>query len=179
MVTKEGCLGQIRSFRLTHTDSYIWNRWPTSIYQIALELHSITYNGIGYKTKNMYFLLLFSQFGCVHLFVSPWAVSRQAPLSMGFSRQEYRRGLPFPSPGDLHNPPGIRPDSPTWQADSRTSEAPGKPQGLLLPSMKSSHFRPQMGCKDAFLSKPTLQRQQILFLSWTQPTLSRHSGSIA
>ena len=41
---------------------------------------------------------------CVWLFVTPWTVARQAPLSMGFSRQEYRSGLPCPSPGDLPDP---------------------------------------------------------------------------
>ena len=48
---------------------------------------------------------------------TPWTVAHQAPLSMGFSRQEYLSGLPFPSPGDLPNP-GIEPRSPTLQADS-------------------------------------------------------------
>ena len=43
---------------------------------------------------------------------------------MGFSRQEYWRGLPFPSPGDLPDP-GIKPRSPTLQADALTSEPPG------------------------------------------------------
>ena len=47
----------------------------------------------------------------VQLFVTPWNVSYQAPLSMGFSRQEYSSGLPFPSPEDLPNP-GIEPRSP-------------------------------------------------------------------
>ena len=37
----------------------------------------------------------------VRLFVTPWTVANQAPLSMGFSRQEYWSGLPFPTPGDL------------------------------------------------------------------------------
>ena len=49
--------------------------------------------------------------------VTPWTVARQAPLSMGFSRQEYWSGLSFPSPGDLPNP-GIEPGSPALQADS-------------------------------------------------------------
>ena len=40
----------------------------------------------------------------VWLFATPWTVAHQAPLSMGFSRQEYWSGLPFPSPGDLPNP---------------------------------------------------------------------------
>ena len=51
----------------------------------------------------------------------------QAPPSMGFSRQEYWSGLPFPSPGDLPNP-GIELRSPEFQADTLTSEPPGKPK---------------------------------------------------
>ena len=62
----------------------------------------------------------------VQLFATLWTVARQAPLSMGFSRQEYWSGLPFPSPGDLLNP-GIELRSPTLQADALTSEPPGKP----------------------------------------------------
>ena len=50
----------------------------------------------------------------------------QAPLSMGFSRQECWSGLPYPSPGDLPNP-GIKPGSPALQADTLLSEPPGKP----------------------------------------------------
>ena len=53
--------------------------------------------------------------------VTPWAVAHQAPLSMGFSRQEYWSGLPFPSPGDLPNP-GIKPEFPELQADSLPTE---------------------------------------------------------
>ena len=58
--------------------------------------------------------------------VTPWTVAHQASLSMGFSRQEYCSGLPFPSPGDLPNP-GIEPRSPALQADALPSEPPGKP----------------------------------------------------
>ena len=47
----------------------------------------------------------------VRLFVTPWTVAYQAPPSMGFSRQEYWSGLPFPFPGDLPDP-GIKPGSP-------------------------------------------------------------------
>jgi len=49
---------------------------------------------------------------------------------MGFSRQEYWSGLPFPSPGDLPDP-GIKPGSPAFQADALTSEPPGKPHSLV------------------------------------------------
>ena len=62
----------------------------------------------------------------VQLFATPWTVAYQAPLSMEFSRQEYRSGLPFPSPEDLPNP-GIKPRSPALQADSLPAESPGKP----------------------------------------------------
>ena len=52
---------------------------------------------------------------------SPWTIACQAPLSMGFSRQEYWSGLPLPSPGDLSNS-GIEPGSPSLQADSLSTE---------------------------------------------------------
>ena len=58
--------------------------------------------------------------------VTPWAVASQAPLSIGFSRQEHWSGLPFPSPGDLPDP-GIKPRSPALQAYSLLTEPPGKP----------------------------------------------------
>ena len=52
----------------------------------------------------------------VQLFATPWTVAHQVPPSMGFSRQEYWSGLPFPSPGHLPEP-GIEPRSPALQAD--------------------------------------------------------------
>ena len=57
-----------------------------------------------------------------------WTIAHKAPPSMGFSKQEYRSGLPFPSPGDLPDP-GIEPRSPTLQAETFffTSAPPGKP----------------------------------------------------
>ena len=62
----------------------------------------------------------------VRLFATPWTVAYQAPLSMGFSRQECWSGLPFPSPGGLPDS-GIEPGSPALQADALLSEPPGKP----------------------------------------------------
>ena len=58
-------------------------------------------------------------------FATPQTVAHQAPLSMGFSRQEYWSGLPFPSPGELPDP-GIEPASPALQADSLPSDPLGK-----------------------------------------------------
>ena len=62
----------------------------------------------------------------VSLFVTSQTVAHQAPLSMEFSKQEYRSGLPFPSPRDLPDPE-MEPRSPTLQAVSLPSEPPGKP----------------------------------------------------
>ena len=63
---------------------------------------------------------------------TPWTVAYQAPPSMGFSRQEYWRGLPFPSPRNL---PDLRiePGSPALQADPLLSVPPGKPNMLISP----------------------------------------------
>ena len=66
-------------------------------------------------------MLLFYSLSCVQLFVTPWAPS------MGFSRQEYWSGLPFPSSGDLLDP-GMKLRSPALQADALLSEPPGKPK---------------------------------------------------
>ena len=62
-------------------------------------------------------------------------IAYQAPLSMGFSRQEYWSGLPFPSPGDLPDP-GIKGGSPALQADALPSEPPGKPYTSPYPGMR-------------------------------------------
>ena len=59
----------------------------------------------------------------VRLFATPWTVVQQAPVSTEFSRQEYWRGLPVPSPGDLPDP-GTEPASPALQAGSLPSEPP-------------------------------------------------------
>ena len=67
---------------------------------------------------------------CVHLFATPWTAACQAPLSMGFSRQEHWSGFPCPSPGDLPDP-GIEtksPEAPALQTDSLPLVLPGKPK---------------------------------------------------
>ena len=73
---------------------------------------------------------MLSQFSVVHLFAALWTAACQAPLSMGFSRQEYWSGLLCPSARDLPNP-GIEPESPAspaLQVDSSPTEPPGKPK---------------------------------------------------
>ena len=58
--------------------------------------------------------------------MTPWTITHQAPLSMGFPRQEFWSGLPLPSPGDLPDP-GIELRSPATQADYLLAEPLGKP----------------------------------------------------
>ena len=74
-------------------------------------------------------VLLFSRYVVSDYFVTPWIVNHQVPLSMGFPRQEYWSGLPFPSPGYLPDP-GVEPVSPASPALAGgffTTEPPGKP----------------------------------------------------
>ena len=79
------------------------------------------------------------QLSHVQLFVTPWTVAHQAPPSMGFSRQEYWSGLPFPSPGDLPNP-GIEAGSPALQTDSLPTELQGKPTICSSPNQNKFFF---------------------------------------
>ena len=74
-----------------------------------------------------FYHLLFNRTVVSDSFGTPWAVTRKAPLSVGFPRQEYWSGLPFPSPRDVPDP-GIELGSPALQADSLPSEPPEKPQ---------------------------------------------------
>ena len=62
----------------------------------------------------------------IRLFATPRIVAHQAPLSMGFPRQEYWSGMPFSSPGDLPDP-GIKPGLLHWQVVFFAPEPPGKP----------------------------------------------------
>ena len=78
----------------------------------------------------------------VQLFAIPWTVAYQAPPFVGFSRQEYWSGLPFPSPGVLPKP-GIEPGSPTLQADVLPSEPPGNP---ATNSLTTHCYSNKQGC---------------------------------
>ena len=70
-----------------------------------------------------------SRFSHVWLIVTLWTVAHQAPLSMGFSRQGYRSGLPSPTPGDLPDP-GIK--SPELACEFFTTKPPGKPASFTV-----------------------------------------------
>ena len=77
----------------------------------------------------MVFVVLVAQ-SCPTLLQPPWTVALQAPLSMGFPKQVYWSGLPFPSPGDLPNS-GIEPESPALTGGFFTTEPPGSPEAWL------------------------------------------------
>ena len=74
-----------------------------------------------------------------------WTIARQAPLSMGFFRQEYWSGLLFPSPGDLPNP-GIKPRSPALQADSLPSKE-------ICHRLKNGHQGSPLSVMQSFIKK--------------------------
>ena len=98
----------------------------------------------------------------VQLIVTPWTVVHQAPLSMGFPRQEYWSGLPFPSPGDLPDP-GIEPASPALAGRFSTAEPPGKPSQLCSPLIFHQYdwkvLKLSVSCSLAFF--PAVQSQLV------------------
>ena len=96
----------------------------------------------------------------VRFFATLWTVAHQAPQSMGFSRQEYWSGLPFPSPGHLPDP-GIKPKSPTLQADALTSEPPGKPMAESEEELKSLLMKVKVESEKVGL-KLNIQKSKIM-----------------
>ena len=81
-----------------------------------------------------------NRFGHVRLFAALWTVACQAPLSVGFSRQEYWSGWPFPSPGNLPDP-GVKLGSPALQADSAPTLYPLSYEGSPVGSIRRHRFQ--------------------------------------
>ena len=92
---------------------------PTKIHLVKAMVFPVVMYGCESWTKKKVGGRLVTK-SCLTL-ATPWTVACQAPLSMGFSSQDYWSGLPFPSPGDLPNP-GIEPRSPALQAKSSPTE---------------------------------------------------------
>ena len=127
-----------------------------------------------------------SRSSCVWVFATPWAIALQAPLSMGFSRQEYWSGLPCPPPGDLPNP-GIEPGSSALQANSLPSEQPGKPMDYILHQYLGENYSSIQSLSHVwlFVTPWTAARQSSLSITnswvcsnscpwsqWCHPTIS-------
>ena len=108
--------------------------------RLSLHFHTVK-SLINEKVLILHFKILMKvkSFSRVQLFVTPWTVAYQALRSMGFSRQEYWSGLPFPSPGNLPNP-GIEPRSSAFQTDALPSEPLGKPLTFANISEMSKYF---------------------------------------
>ena len=103
----------------------------------------------------------------VYSFATLWTVTCHAPLLMGFPRQEYRSGLPFPSPGDLPDP-GIEPESPALAGRFFTTESSGKPTFPLYYFLNNSHCGCLQPCWAICLGGPNyLPSYQLLFFVCT------------
>ena len=102
--------------------------------------------------------------------VTPWTVACKAPLSMGFSRQEYFSGLPFPSPEDLPSL-GTEPRSPALQADSLLTQLQGKPKMMvsLLHQSPGAVGLPQVTSGESSSSIKTVTPNQMLHFSTHPP----------
>ena len=106
---------------------------------------------------------MLSHFSCVQLFETPWTIAHQASLSLGFLRQGYWSGLPFPSLGNLPDP-GIKLGSPALQADTLPSEPPGK-------------LNVKTKCWVDRISNASLPKEiKVSQLHTTHPFLIRHSS---
>ena len=113
---------------------------------------------------------------CVQFFATLWTLACQALLPMGFSRQEYWRGLPFPPPGDPPNP-GIEPTSPTLQADSLPLTYRVSPliNVVVVQLLKCVQLfvTPWTAARQAFLSF-TISRSLLRLVSIESMTASKH-----
>ena len=104
------------------------------------------------------------------LFVTPWTATHQALLSVGFPRQEYWSGLPFPTPEDLPSP-GIEPTSPALAGAFFTTELPGKP--LLLPAWNPSSHSNEYHTHKTEAAEPSGAQWTTLF---PPPSTLSHEG---
>ena len=117
----------------------------------------------------------------------PWTVAHYAPLSMGFSRQEYWSGLPFPPPGDLPDP-GIEPwapvpdccrQTPALQANSLPTEPPGK---AILWFLNIFYICYPTLVAQTVKCLPTMREMWVQSLGWEDPLekeMATHSSTLA
>ena len=140
---------------LKETKTVIWKDTCTQVFMWTLFTTAKTWNNLSglplmneYRRCGTYIqwngTVHVCMLSCVWLFETPWTIARQAPLSMGFSRQEYWSGLPCPPPGDLPDP-GIEPmsvASPALAGGFFTTAPPGKSKWSSTQSQKWMTFFP-------------------------------------
>ena len=143
-----------------------WFRRPGGQRSDILSLRTTVLNGSTYHTwRCTGITFTVKSLSCIWLFETSWTVACQAPLSMGFSRQEYWRGLPFPSPRDLPNPQ-IEPVSPILADRFFTTESLGKPEITAdLIKWRSGFSRARVGLRCCVSNKP----QVIMMLTVPSP----------
>ena len=117
-IEKSGGLQSVGSQRVGHnwaTNTHTHTHTHTHI--ITTQLRHLQFLSLrnGDTAEDIRCCCCYTVFSCVQLFVTPWTVAGQAPLCLGFPRQEYWAGLPLPSPGDLPDP-GTEPVSLTRPA---------------------------------------------------------------
>ena len=124
VLTHSSCVPELRerAFKSFITEYDIPGRFFICSFYYAEELSFCSYCAACFYYER----LLWWWFKSGLTLANPWTVACQASLSIGFFRQEYWSGLPFPSPGDLPNP-GIKPGSPALQADSSPTDYEGSP----------------------------------------------------
>ena len=117
---------ETKTVMIYHILPLYWQIWASLVAQLVKNLPAVQetwVRSLGWKDpleKEM------ATHSSILAWKIPWTITYQAPLSMGFSRQEYWSRLPFSSPGDVPDP-RIEPRSPALQADSLPSEPSGKP----------------------------------------------------
>ena len=165
------CLPKIRIQIILSSKNSVWvkteRRWISSpcnlvTQVVSLDKHHTSIHSEGFyvslfsdKTENVKDMYSSTQghaqlFSCVQLFETPWTTTCQAPLSMGFSRQEYWSGLPCPSPEDCTHP-RIEFTSPALAGRFFTSELPGRPMCIRHSGLNQiNHFTASSWVKLAF-----------------------------
>ena len=145
---RPGLLQSMGSQRVRHD-------WATEQQQPPpMEKVTMLSNGKGEYLKYIVKKVQVKLLSCVQLFSTPWTIAHQAPLSIGFSRQEYWYGWPFLSPGDLSHP-GIEPTSPEMAGGLFTTEPPGKSPIILIQWWNLAKRRPSLN--EVEMQKPPKQ----------------------
>ena len=139
---------------------------------------NITFSTGWERPTLLILLLLFSCSIMSDSFVTPWTVALQAPLFMGFPRQEYRKGLLFPSPGALPDT-GIKPGSPALEGGFFTTEPPGKPTTHIMHYLARQKWSRKWQLTPVFLPGEHRQRTLVSYSLWGSQRVGQDWSNLA